>query len=131
MTSEMDSCAASISATRDGSIQEECLSKMIFVGEGMLHRALREFVTHYHEERNHQGVGNRLLRPHAEDLGGTTASRSLPWNSCRALRIAQHGLDSGLVEIHNHIVIRSDTRVDHAPGLHSPNNLFHSHSPPD
>jgi hypothetical protein len=70
MTSEMDSCAASISATRDGSIQEECLSKMIFVGEGMLHRALREFVTHYHEERNHQGVGNRLLRPRAADLGG-------------------------------------------------------------
>ena len=70
MTSEMDSCAASISATRDGSIQEECLSKMIFVGEGMLHRALREFVTHYHEERNHQGVGNRLLRPREEELSG-------------------------------------------------------------
>jgi transposase InsO family protein len=50
-------------------IQDECLSKMIFVGEGMLHRALCEFVAHYHEERNHQGVGNRLLRPRTEDLG--------------------------------------------------------------
>ena len=52
------------------SIQDECLSKVIFFGEGMLHRALREFVAHYHEERNHQGVGNRLLRPRAADLGG-------------------------------------------------------------
>jgi transposase InsO family protein len=51
-------------------IQDECLSKLICVGEGMLHRALREFVAHYHEERNHQGVGNRLLRPRAESLRG-------------------------------------------------------------
>ena len=51
-------------------IQDECLSKMIFVGEGMLHRALREFVAHYHEERNHQGKGLRLLQPQAADLGG-------------------------------------------------------------
>jgi transposase InsO family protein len=49
------------------SIKDECLSKMIFVGEGMLHRALREFVAHYHEERNHQGIGNRLLRTRASD----------------------------------------------------------------
>ena len=36
---------------------------MIFFGEAMLRRALTEFVAHYHAERNHQGVGNRLLRP--------------------------------------------------------------------
>ena len=44
-------------------IKDECLSKMVFFGEGMLRRALAEFVEHYHTERNHQGVGNRLLRP--------------------------------------------------------------------
>jgi hypothetical protein len=29
----------------------------------MLRRAIAEFVEHYHTERNHQGLGNRLLRP--------------------------------------------------------------------
>ena len=32
-------------------------------GEASLRRALREYVAHYHAERNHQGVGNRLLGP--------------------------------------------------------------------
>lgn len=36
---------------------------MILFGEASLRRALREYVTHYHIERNHQGVGNRLLKP--------------------------------------------------------------------
>ena len=45
------------------SIKDECLSRMIFFGEAMLRRALTEFVAHYHAERNHQGVGNRLLLP--------------------------------------------------------------------
>jgi transposase InsO family protein len=45
------------------SIKEECLSRMILFGEASLRRALREYVAHYHTERNHQGVGNRLLVP--------------------------------------------------------------------
>jgi len=44
------------------SIKEECLTKMIFVGQGSLRRALTEYMTHFHEERNHQGLGNRLIR---------------------------------------------------------------------
>jgi Arc/MetJ family transcription regulator len=32
-------------------------------GEASLRRALRETVADYHTERNHQGVGNRLLEP--------------------------------------------------------------------
>jgi transposase InsO family protein len=43
-------------------IKDECLSKMVFFGEGMLRKAIAEFVEHYHTERNHQGLGNRLLR---------------------------------------------------------------------
>jgi transposase InsO family protein len=43
-------------------IKDECLSKMVFFGEAMLRRALREFVEHYHEERPHQGRGNVVLR---------------------------------------------------------------------
>ena len=45
------------------SVKEECLSKLIICGEASLRRALREYVTHYHEERNHQGKGNVLLFP--------------------------------------------------------------------
>jgi putative transposase len=47
------------------SVKEECLSKLILFGEGSLHRALTEFVAHYHHERNHQGKGNVLLFPRA------------------------------------------------------------------
>jgi hypothetical protein len=36
---------------------------MIFVGERSLQRAITEFVTHYHHERNHQGLGNVLIFP--------------------------------------------------------------------
>jgi transposase InsO family protein len=47
------------------SIKEECLERMIFVGQASLRRAISEFVVHYHSERNHQGVENRLLQPGA------------------------------------------------------------------
>ena len=45
------------------SIKEECLDRMILVGQGSLRRAICEFLTHYHSERNHQGLGNRLIQP--------------------------------------------------------------------
>jgi Integrase core domain. len=43
------------------SIKESCLHRLLLFGEHSLRRALREFVTHYHQERNHQGLGNRLI----------------------------------------------------------------------
>ncbi len=45
------------------SIKEECLHRMILFGEASLRRALREYAAHHQTERNHQGVGNRLLEP--------------------------------------------------------------------
>ena len=44
------------------SIKEECLRKMVFVGQASLRRAIAEYMTYYHEERNHQGLDNRLIR---------------------------------------------------------------------
>jgi putative transposase len=44
-----------------GWIDDKYLSKPILFGEGPLRRALQQYVTHYHEERNHQGKQNRLL----------------------------------------------------------------------
>jgi transposase InsO family protein len=45
------------------SVKEEALSKLILFGEASLKCALREYVTHFHEERNHQGKDNVLLFP--------------------------------------------------------------------
>ncbi len=42
-------------------IKESCLHRMILFGEGSLRRAIHEFVEHYHRERNHQGLENRLI----------------------------------------------------------------------
>ena len=45
------------------SIKAECLSRMIFFGQASLQHAIRHFMAHYHAERNHQGLGNRLVQP--------------------------------------------------------------------
>ncbi len=44
------------------SIKFECLNRMIFIGHASLRRAVAEYVDHYHGERNHQGLDNRLIR---------------------------------------------------------------------
>jgi transposase InsO family protein len=44
-------------------IKESCLERMILFGEDALRNAVHEFVAHYHLERNHQGLGNRLIVP--------------------------------------------------------------------
>jgi putative transposase len=36
---------------------------MVLIGESSLHRATSEFLLHYHSERNHQGLGNNIIRP--------------------------------------------------------------------
>ena len=43
------------------SIKSECLAQLIPIGERHLRRAVREYVEHYHGERNYQGIGNRLI----------------------------------------------------------------------
>ena len=43
------------------SIKEECLNRLIPLGEQHFRRAVAEFVAHYHRERNHQGLENALL----------------------------------------------------------------------
>jgi transposase InsO family protein len=42
-------------------IKESCLHQVILFGEDGLRRMLRQFLTHYHGERNHQGLENKLL----------------------------------------------------------------------
>ena len=47
-------------------IKESCLDRMIIFGERSLRNAIREFLEHYHHERNHQGLGNQLIDPQHE-----------------------------------------------------------------
>ncbi len=51
------------------SIKESCLDRMIFFGEASLRTAIQNFVAHYHGERNHQGLANRLISPEPGHLG--------------------------------------------------------------
>src|SRR5438034_8921628 len=48
-----------------------CLERMILFGEESLRTATHNFVAHYHTERNHQGLANRLISPAAGLLGNT------------------------------------------------------------
>jgi putative transposase len=47
------------------SVKEEVLSRFILMGECALRHALTEYVTHFHQERPHQGKGNVVLLPKA------------------------------------------------------------------
>ncbi len=46
-----------------GSLKSECLHKLILFGETATRRAVKSYVTHYHTERNHQGLDNELIVP--------------------------------------------------------------------
>jgi transposase InsO family protein len=45
------------------SIKEEVLEQMVMLGECALYYAIQQYLTHYHMERNHQGLDNRLIAP--------------------------------------------------------------------
>jgi putative transposase len=51
------------------SIKSECLGKPVPLGENHLRTVVREYVAHYHTERNHQGLDGRLIEPPANDSG--------------------------------------------------------------
>ncbi|MCP4599089.1 MAG: transposase [Proteobacteria bacterium] len=50
------------------SIKSECLNRVIPLGENHLRVLVREYVRHYHEERNHQGLDNELITPLRNDF---------------------------------------------------------------
>jgi transposase InsO family protein len=50
------------------SIKSECLAQIIPLGERHLRHVVKEYTTHYHVERNHQGIGNMLV----DDQRGTS-----------------------------------------------------------
>jgi transposase InsO family protein len=50
------------------SIKEEALEQMVLLGERALSYAIHQYLAHYHTERNHQGLDNRLIA--REDIDG-------------------------------------------------------------
>lgn len=50
------------------SLKEECLERLIFFGEGALRKAVQEFLGHYHTERKHHGLDNRVINA-GEEVG--------------------------------------------------------------
>ena len=55
------------------SLKSEALERMIFFGEASLRNALAEFTAHYHTERNHQGLDNKLIDP-GNEVGRSTGT---------------------------------------------------------
>ena len=53
------------------SIKEECLNRLVPLGERHFRQAVTGYVAHYHGERTHQGRGNHLLecRQHGRSQG--------------------------------------------------------------
>ncbi len=73
-----------------GSLKAECLDRMIFFGEDMLRRTVREYVQHYHEERNHLGLDNTIIVPREEWAGRPARSNAASvWAVCCITTIAE------------------------------------------
>ena len=47
-------------------VKRECIRRCWFIGRGGLERALNRYLVHYHEQRPHQGKGNRPLTDSAQ-----------------------------------------------------------------
>jgi putative transposase len=52
------------------SIRSECLNKIILFSESQLRRVVANYISHYHSERNHQGLDNELIEK-SDSVGGT------------------------------------------------------------
>jgi putative transposase len=93
------------------SIRDECLNRVIPLGERHFRRTLTEYVTHYHEERNHQGIGNELMiQPERQRLNGPVRRRERMGGLLNYYyRAAWRLSESGWL---NYRTIRSPARTD-------------------
>jgi putative transposase len=57
-------------------IKQECLDRMILIGERSLQRVVDQFSRRYHHGRNHQGLDNKIIEPNfATDREGEVNCR--------------------------------------------------------
>ena len=57
------------------SIKSNCLGRLVLLGERHLRRAIAEYIEHYHQERTHQGFGNRVIEGVPEPNSGRVTRR--------------------------------------------------------
>ncbi len=68
------------------SIKGECLRHFVFFDERHLRYVIGQYMSHYHEERFHQGIGGQLIRPHfGRDNASTRAG-----DRCRGGEVVYH-----------------------------------------
>ena len=58
------------------SLQVECLNHFLTFGEKHLDYLVREYVEHYHHERPHQGLNNRLVNTEQQAADGEVQCRT-------------------------------------------------------
>jgi putative transposase len=51
-------------------IRQECSNHLILFSEKALKKAIAEYVTHFHQERPHQGLGSKIIQPEFEHPNG-------------------------------------------------------------
>lgn len=56
------------------SIKTECVEQFVLFGEDSLRHVIREYLAHYHAERNHQGIENVIPFPDGRLGSGTGRS---------------------------------------------------------
>ena len=64
------------------SIKDGCRERMILFGKGSLRKGIQEFGLHYHSERNHQGLGNRLILPDENNAKSCGSLQRRDWAGC-------------------------------------------------
>ncbi|PYQ74376.1 MAG: hypothetical protein DMG04_10610 [Acidobacteria bacterium] len=62
------------------SIKEECLNRIIPLGQRHFRKAVHEYVAHYHLERNHQGYGSMSVTRACSPKALSTAYSNRPWS---------------------------------------------------
>ena len=81
------------------SAKDECLSKIILFGERSLRRAMKEYVEHYHTERNHQGKGNVLVFQWVTEASRQSAAVSRAARWALALLASKRGVNRSAARI--------------------------------
>jgi len=51
------------------SIKSECLDRMLIFGEAHLRHVIKNYVDHYHFERPHQSLDNKIIKPPPQGKG--------------------------------------------------------------
>ena len=62
------------------SIQLECMDHFIALGEAHMNYLVAQFIEHYHAERPHQGISNKLIRPTDPAEDGIPSVRQIVWH---------------------------------------------------